>query len=175
MSYTCVPVSIRPHLVKFLIEQFPAHKEAQYCGKKVKSVKIKTNSPLGKYIRSMCLKTDFPEKVSSYNFFFSVEETCSKGNVYAFKNGKYNFLKFPGEFVEDLNEMLEEIFRMNFYYFVEGYKMTGQYGSRKEAIRLFIDRFELYEYGFNMESMEQTFTRISKDNAQWGVLVQKVK
>lgn len=175
MSYTCVPVNIRPHLVKYLIEQFPAHEEAKYCGKHVKSVKIKTNSPLGKYIRAMCVKAKVPEKAVNYNFFFSVEENCAEGNVYAYKNGKYSFLMFPQEFIEDLNEMLEEMFRMNFFYFVEGYRMTGQYGSRKEAIRLFIDRYELYEHGFNMETLEKTITRMSQENGQWGPMVQKVK
>lgn len=175
MSLTCVPVYIRPHLVKFLIDQFPPDKEAMYCGKRVKSVKIRTNSPLGKYIRSMCVKADYPAKSSNYNFFFSVEEKVAEGSVYGYKNGQYHFLRFPEQFIEDLNEMLEEIFRMSFFYFVDGYRTSGRYGSRKEAIRLFIDRYELYEHGFNIDTLEQIITRMNKNNAKWSPLVQKTK
>lgn len=174
MSLTCVPVKIRPHLVKFLIDQFPIDRDAQYCGKRVVSVKIKSNSPIGKYIRSMCVKVDYPAKADNYNFFFSVNETESEGTVYGYKNGKYRFLELPEQFIDDLNELLEEVFRMNFTYFVEGFRMTGMYGSRREAIRLFIDRYDLFEYGFNMDTLEQIITRNSKGN-NWSPLVQKAK
>lgn len=168
-----VPVKIRPHLVKYLMDRFPTHAEAVYCGKRVKSVKIKTNSPLGRYIRSMMVKADVPEKATNFNFFFSVEENCAKGSVYSYQSGKYSFLKFPQEFIEDLNELLEDMFRMAFFYFVEGYRMTGKFGDRKEAIRLFIDKYELYEYGFNLDILEKQYTRLKGENSEWSPLVSK--
>lgn len=172
---TLVPVNIRPHLIKYLYESFPAEKEAKYRGKAVKSVRVSVNSPLGKYIRSMCVKCDYPQKITNFNFFFSVEENVSSGSVYAFASGKYNFLRFPEEFIEDLNEMLESMFRMTFFYFVEGYKQSGKYGSRAEAIRLFIDRYDLFEHDFTFDALNKQFTRLQEENHSLAPLIQKTK
>lgn len=175
MSRSLVPVKIRPHLVKYLFERFPTEKEREshYCGKKVKSVRINTNSPLGKYIRSMCVKSDYPQNPAHFNFFFSVDDNCSTGSLYGYKSGKYSFLKFPEEFIEDLNEMLEEMFYISFYYFVEGYRQTKEFGGRSEAIRVFIDRYDLYECGFNFSTLDKRFTRLSVENRNFAPLVQK--
>lgn len=175
MSRSLVPVKIRPHLIKYLYDNFPAEQEAKYRGKAVKSVRININSPLGKYIRSMCVKADYPLNPSHFNFFFSVEESCPSGSLYAYKSGVHNFLQFPEEFIEDLNEMLEEMFRMSFYFFVEGFKHTGQFGSRADGVRAFIDRYDLYEHNFTFDALNKQYTRLKAENHALNPLIQKPK
>lgn len=175
MSHSLVPVKIRPHLIKYLYENFPAEKEAKYRGKEVKSVRVSVNSPLGKYIRSMCVKIDYPLKIENFNFFFSVDENVSAGSVYAYQCGKHTFLRFPEEFIDDLNELLESMFRLSFYYFVEGVRQSGKYGSRAEAVRMFIDRYDLYEHGFTFDALNKNYGRLAEEYSSFSPLIQKSK
>lgn len=165
MSYSLVPVNLKPHLVAFLFEHFEG-KEETYLGKKVKSARIDTRSSLGRYIRMMCVKTGKPEPASKYNFFLSVKSVEDskkfKGTLFRFHRGKCSWLMLPPEFNEDLNELLQDLFESSLFYYVEGYRVNGGYGAFRKGLRDFIDQYNLYECGYTFGALEQMYMRTKK-------------
>lgn len=123
----------------------------------------------------MCTKCDYPEKHSNYNLFFSVQDVEFEGSLYGFQSGKFSFLKFPEEFIEDLNELFEDMFRISFFYYVEGFRSTGKYGSIDQGIKSFIEHYELYEHNFNFATLQQQYFRLRKENRQLSPLISKPK
>lgn len=157
-----IPINIRPHLVPFLYQEFEG-KEAVYLGKRVSSIKIGADSSLGRSMALYTVKADFPKRSEYYNIYLTLEELPNgkkkyEGNYYRLESGKRSFLEFPPEAVVQINNLLEDIFRISFVYFVDGY--TQHSGSSvKAAIDLFIDKYDLLEFGFSNESMRQLYYR----------------
>lgn len=152
---------IRPDLIPVLFQFFEGE-EYTIGDKKVKGVKIDLKSSLGRYIRSMCIKAERPETKRFFNMVFEVNDLSSKsysGSVYQYIDGKNHFLKLPEEFVDDLNHMLEDIFRTSLNSYLRGYEKKG---IIKEGIRQYMKDFELEEHGHTLESIERMYMRFKK-------------
>ncbi|WP_116787639.1 hypothetical protein [Flavobacterium psychrotrophum] len=160
MSY--IPINIRPHLVPFLYQEFEG-REAVYLGKKVSSIKIGADSSLGRSMRLYTVKADFPKRSEYYNIYLTLEELPDgkkkyEGNYFRMESGKKSFLQFTPEATTEINNLLEDIFRISFVYFVDGYTKHPD-ASVKSAIDYFIDKYDLLEFGFSNESMRQLYYR----------------
>ncbi|MHA3788314.1 hypothetical protein ACX0HA_08910 [Flavobacterium hauense] len=157
-----VPVNIRPHLIPFFFLEFEG-KEASYCGKTVTAVKISTSSSLGKMIRLFMLKVEKPAKVDHYNLFLSVADNPEggkqyEGNYFKYVSGANSFLELPADVNREINNLLEDIFRLSFIFFVDGFMHNGKPNITK-GIDFFIDKYDLLEFGFCNEKLRQLYYR----------------
>ncbi|MFL9844726.1 hypothetical protein [Flavobacterium rhizosphaerae] len=160
-----VPVHIRPHLVPFFLKEFNG-REAVYLNQKVTAIKISTSSSLGRMMRLFMIKVDLPEKDPDYyNIYLAVEDTPTgkkyEGNYYKYESGARSFLKMPEDVNRAINDLLEDIFRTSFVYYVDGYMLTP--GAKIiPAIDSFIKKYDLLEFGHSTESMRQLYYREKK-------------
>lgn len=161
MGRSVVPLNIRPHLVPFLYQEFEGF-EAQYLTRKVKAAKISTKTPFGKIIRLLCEKSEIPLKAKSFNAYLSirdVERSDFFGSIYKYNSGQYSFLRLDEKGVELINEHLEDVFRLSLVAFVVGYSTKNVKGDIRTAVNVFIDTYNLREYGFSAPTLEQYYNR----------------
>ena len=162
---TLIQTNIRPDLIPVLFEFFEGE-EYTIGDKRVKGVKIDLKSSLGRYIRSMCAKAERPDTKRFFNMVFEVQDLANnkyKGSVYQYIDGKNHFLKLPEEFVDDLNHMLEDIFRMSLNSYLRGYEKNGRI---KQGIRNYMCDFDLEEHGHTLESIERMYMRFKKSKTK---------
>jgi hypothetical protein len=163
-----VPLVIRPHLVPFFFKESDG-KEAAYGNKKVKSVLFSgTASSVGRIIRLLMVKTGMPLNVSHFNLFLTVADGTSsnryKGEFYKFENGYNSFLKLPEEANDDINDFLEDMFRMSFISYMNGCVESNGEASIVAAINKFIDKYDLLEFGFSTDTLRRLYYREKKQN-----------
>jgi hypothetical protein len=163
-----VPVQIRPHLIPFFFQEFDGE-EASYLNQKVTAVKFSSKSSWGKMIRMFMVKVNMPKKVDHYQLYLRVADSPQgqktyEGNFYKFESGASSFLELPPDVNHDINSLLEDIFRMAFVFYVDGY-MVGGKRNIVQGINSFIDKYELLEFGFCNEKLRQLYYReIKKGN-----------
>lgn len=169
MSQSIVPVKIRKHLIPFFYKEFKGE-EARYLNKTVKACKITMNSSLGKMIRRSLEQIDYPEHIEKFNMFISIydqESSNKKTNASLYKcvSGKHSFLKVPEEVEKDLNEILEDQFRITFIASVKSAVKYNQNIKVKDAIADFMLEYGLDEYGYRLESLRTLYNREVKKKA----------
>lgn len=157
-----VPIQIRPHLIPFFFQEFDGE-EASYLNKKVTAIKVSTKSSLGRTIRLFMVKVNIPVKIDNYQLYLSVADhpdggKTYEGNFYRFESGQSSFLQLPPEVNRDINNLLEDIFRMAFIFYVDGYMEDGK-KNITQGINKFIDQYELLEFGFCNEKLRQLYYR----------------
>ncbi len=166
MSRSTVPVQIRPHLVPFFFEEFEGI-EALYLNKRVKAARISTKKPLGKFLRLLMEKSDAPERPEKFHMYLSIQDReYSKdffGQIYKCASGKNSFLKLPAEGSKLINDHLENIFRTSMIYFIEGHIAENESGQIRKAIDIFLMKYDLYENGFEVESIRRYYYRVIGD------------
>jgi hypothetical protein len=162
--------NLRPHLVSFFFKEFEG-KEAVCDGKKVKAVKIAASSSLGIWFKLFSLVVDPDAKVPDYyNIYLSMTELGNtryyQANYYKFEHikGGNPFICMPEQANEAINLMFEDIFRMSFINFLDGY-VQGNGGMVKEGINEFIEKYDLLEFGFSNESLRVLYYREKKKAA----------
>ena len=141
MSQSIVPIKIRPHLVPFFYKEFKGTEEAHYLNKRVKSCKISLTSSLGKMIRNSLLQISYPEKIDKFNVFISVTDVEKKeytAEIYKCVSGQYSFLKVPEKVAADINDILEDQFRLVFFKTVESAVKYAPKIKIKEVIEDFM-------------------------------------
>lgn len=163
-----VPLVIRPHLVPFFFKESDG-KEASYGNKKVKSVLFSgTASTVGRIIRLLMVKSGTPLNVCHFNLFLTVADGASsnryKGEFYKFEKGYNSFLKLPEEANNDINDLLEDMFRMSFVSYMNGYVESNGEASVVAAIDKFIDKYDLLEFGFSTDTLRRLYYRERKQN-----------
>jgi len=161
-----VPVHIRPHLIPFFFKEFDG-KDANYLGQKVKAIRVSTSSSLGRMMRLFMVKVEKPTKVvDHYQLYLSVADKPGggkeyDGNYYKFESGSRSFLELPADTNKEINNLLEDIFRVAFMSFMEGYMMA--HGAViNSGINEFIDKYDLLEVGLSVDSMRQLHYREKK-------------
>lgn len=163
-----VPISIRPHLVPFFFNECQG-KEVSYANRKVKAALFSPQfSSLGRMIRLLMVKAGRPLLVDNFNLYMSiVEEGKSKryqGHFYKFENGRNSFLQLPPETTEDINDLMEDLFRMSFVSYVNGCIENNSEACVVLAINKFIDKYDLLECGFSNETLRRLYYRERKTN-----------
>jgi hypothetical protein len=156
-----VPVQIRPHLIPFFFQEFDGE-EASYLNKKVTAVKISTKSSLGKMMRLFMMKVEKPTRVQHYQLYLSVADNPDgkeyEGSYFKYESGTNSFLELPADVNKEINNLLEDIFRISFIFFVDGYMQEGK-PNITQGINKFIDKYELLEFGFCNEKLRQLYYR----------------
>lgn len=162
-----VPFKILPHLLIFFFKEFEGvHR--RYAGRECKAVRLLPSSTIGKYIINNLVKIAYPVKnINSFNIFIEIENVKDRTvivshNVYKKECLTNSFLELPEDNIKDVNEMLDNIFRTAFYYYVSGSSRNGQ--KITEAINQFISEYELYQFDFlNFEQLRQLYYRMKSE------------
>jgi hypothetical protein len=163
-----VPILIRPHLVPFFFKESEG-REASYGNKKVKAVLFSsTVSTVGRIIRLLMVKSGNPLNVNNFNLFLSISDDGNgktyKGQFYKHESGRNSFLQLPKEANDDINDLLEDIFRMSFASYMNGCVENNGEAVVVTAIDRFIDKYDLLEFGFCNDTLRRLYYREKKNN-----------
>jgi len=163
-----VPININPHLVAFFFKEGDG-KEAVYGNKKVKPVLFSAASSIARIVRLLMIKADKPQKIDHLNLVLTIADTDNgkkyTGEFYKYVNGRNSWLMLPPEANEDINDLLEDIFRMSFIAYVNGCADNNDEACIVFAINKFIDKYDLLEFGFSNDTMRKQFYREKKQNS----------
>lgn len=148
--------------------------EIDFEDHKAKVIPINHWSVLGRYIRMMVHACEKPDPTEEYNLLLSVvnrvDKSKRKATVYKMVDGRKAFLYIPKEFERDLNEFFQKMFENSFFNFVEGYRQQEYLGAVRDGIRLFIEKYNLYEVGYTYAALEQTYMRMRRTKHQLQIL-----
>lgn len=161
-----VPIFIRPHLVPFFFKESEG-KESAYGNKRVKAVIYSPSvSTVGRIIRLLMIKADKPLKVDNFNLFLTI---CDDGNgkkysgqFYKHESGRNSFLMLPKEANDDINDLLEDMFRMSFISYMNGCIENNDESVVIAAIDKFIDKYDLLEFSYSNDTLRQFYYREKK-------------
>lgn len=134
--------------------------EINYLNYRAKSVTLALSSSLSKIIRISLQKADVPVKLDNYRMLLSISDKREyKGSIYKINDGKKHFLSLPEEVNEDINTLLDDIFKIAFVYYVLGHSQNEDKKCVMHAINKFIDAYDLFECGFDVETLRRHFYR----------------
>jgi|JI7StandDraft_1071085.scaffolds.fasta_scaffold05448_6 hypothetical protein len=154
-----VPLELRPHLIPFLYKEFEGV-EYQYLKEKVKVCKVDTRSTFGFTIITTLKKVDYPVKPNSKFYVyigFNVDGITAK--MYKLENYEDTFLMVPDCVKENINDILEDQFRMAFQFHSRGMMKADKTLKLKDVVADFMQEYEMDEYGFELASMLKVLSR----------------
>jgi len=160
---TLFPVKIRPQLVPFLFKEFDG-KEAAYDYKRAKSVMFLPSSSITSYLYTLVNFTKTTRRQDKFLFWLTIDEKFKKsffGEVYIDRGGVKEPLMLNEQQIKDFNNLLEDIFRVALEFHVDALVEFSKINPAK-AIQHFIDKYELYEVGFDVESLRVLYHRQKK-------------
>ena len=160
MANTIVPVKLRPHLIPFFYKEFNADSDAHYLNTRVKASKILINSSIGKLIRIALEKSDYPVKPQKfYIYFYFPEKIASKATaeLYQTVNGTNCFLQVPDKLAQDINDIFEDLFRIQFINTIKIAKKYNPDIKIKNVIIDFIKEYSLDEFNFREKSLRRLY------------------
>ena len=157
-------VQIRPQLIPFLFKEFEGS-EAGYMDKRVKSIRFLPSSSITKYLYNQIEYAKKRGKQDEFILFLSVEQKQHRvynGVVYIHANGVKEPLRMREDKVNNFNNLLEDIFRISFTNFIDGFIASDKEISH--GIDVFIDKYDLLEVGLNKENLRVLYYREKKTN-----------
>ncbi|MFA9191119.1 hypothetical protein AAGV28_07020 [Flavobacterium sp. FZUC8N2.13] len=162
-----VPIQIRPHLVSYFFKESDG-KEHAYANKRVKTVIYTSDiSGIGRIIRRLMEKADRHLNVDHFNLCLTISDLNNKksykGEIYKFANGANSYLRLPQEANDDINDLLEDLFRMSFISYMNGCIENNSQAVVLKAIDKFIAKYDLEEFGFCNDSLRQLYYREKKN------------
>lgn len=162
-----VPLTLRPHLVYFLMKEMKGETK-NYAGIRCTVFDISRKSFIGKFLLEHLEKIDYPVRnISRFNFFAEISagsrsrKHLSSGSFYKKEMLGETFVYLPEQYVDDVNELFEEMFRSSFFNYVQARADDDLLVT--QAILLYIDKYDLYECGMNQDQLRKLYYRISKN------------
>ena len=162
-----VPFKLSEHLIHYFFREFEGSTK-KYAGREVKTIPISPQSFIGKFIISNLRKIDYPVKnIQEFNMYIEIAQIkrkkyCTKQKLFKKENLNNSFVELPEEFMRDVDGMLDDLFRQNFYYYVLG-NIQGDDKKVYRAVRKFMDNYELWEFDFNTEQLRRLFYRMHNE------------
>lgn len=157
------PINIRPHLIPFLIKELSGV-EVFIEKKHIKICKIENSSSLGFLFKLVLNEEDF-NTYAQFKFFFKLDKSnikFSKGMIYMrIRDNKFRCVRVLPEKAKKINDILEDVFRISFNYFIKGYLQNDD--DIRKGVDAFMLQYELDEYEYEEDQMEKIFMR-GKDN-----------
>jgi hypothetical protein len=163
-----VPILIRQHLIPFFFKESEGE-EFLYGNKRGKSVLFSPMvSTVGRIIRLLMIKSGKPLNVDNFNLYLSISDTSNGkqylGQFYKHENGRNSFLMLPKEANDDINDLLEDIFRMSFVSYMNGCIENNGEAVVTMAIDKFINKYDLLEFGFSNDTLRRFYYREKKNS-----------
>jgi hypothetical protein len=161
-----VPIVISEHLVPFFFKESEGE-EFNYGGKRGKSVLFSpVASSVGNILRLLMIKSGKPLKVDNFNLYLSISDSGNgkkyQGEFYKYESGRNSFLMLPEEANKDINDLLEDMFRMSFISYVNGCIENNDQAVVIKAIDKFIAKYDLLEVGCSTETLRRLYYREKK-------------
>ena len=158
-----VPILIRQHLIPFFFQESEGE-EFNYGGKRGKSVLFSpTVSTIGRIIRLLMIKSGKPLKIENFNLYLSISDTGAgkkyQGQFYKHESGRNSFLMLPEEANTDINDLLEDIFRMAFVSYMNGCVENNSDSCVTAAVDKWIDKYDLLEFNFSNDTLRRLYYR----------------
>lgn len=166
---TLLPISIKPHLVSFFFHEVRGE-EVNYLKYRSKSFTLYKSAALNAIISIIMVEADIPVKPSNLSILLDIDESNVnkqfRGTIYQPVDGQKHFLKVPAETNKIINDLMEDMFKMSFFYYVQGHldNRSSKDITLIDVIWKFMEKYELLEFGYNMESMRRMYYRMLKKN-----------
>lgn len=159
------PFKLRDHLVIFLFNEFKSEQSVLYKNIKTKAIKIDNKSSLGRIIRAISEKYNYPSPdYFKIQFTIRFAEGRKKYEGQLFKQIKEDFL--PMEMTEfdinTINAFFEDLFRTCFVFYVDGFCMADPNKKMRNVINTFIEEYQLDDVGFDTEALRVLYYREKK-------------
>ena len=167
------PVVIRPHLVPFLVQELQGS-AASYMNITAFSIPICGFSSLGKLLYNQASSLQKDGKFVRFIFYLKVDKNkidSYSGTIYISVNKEKELLKLEPKQTEEINNLLEDIFRISFGYYVKGCMEFGKTDLTKAILR-FMENYNLENVGFSIEGLRRLHYR-QVDKNQLLVRLQK--
>lgn len=163
-----VPIIIRDHLVPFFFKESEGE-EFNYGGKRGKSVLFSPMvSTVGRIIRLLMIKSGKPLNIDNFNLYLSISDTGAGkkylGQFYKHESGRNSFLMLPEEANNDINDLLDDMFRMSFISYMNGCVENNTDAVVTTAIDKFIEKYDLEEFGFSNMTLRQLYYREKRND-----------
>lgn len=156
-----IPVKIRPHLIPFLFKEMEGT-EAVYMNQKVKSLKIYPFSSIGKFLISQIEDSKKFGRNDQFIVYLNIEKKSFNeydGFLYSSINKVTEKIYLCESKVNDINNLIEDIFRISFIYYMDGYLFFNPEKKVSEAVNKFIDKYDLLEFGFSDIGLRRLYYR----------------
>jgi len=157
-----VPLQIRSHLIPFLYKEMEGSM-TDYFTQKTLSIKICKHSSIGKYLYSQLSEIN---KKQEYTIELNLEKktiTTYSGYIYKVANNEKEKIIIQDDKALQINSLLEDIFRIAFVYYIDGYKEHSNLKCIRLAIDKFIDKYQLLEVGLTNEGLRSMYYRNTKN------------
>jgi hypothetical protein len=162
-----VPITIRKHLVPYFFIESEGD-VFTYGNQKVKTALFSPDvSSVGKIIRMLMTKSGKPLKINNFNLCLTVSDDGNSkkytGQFYKHVSGRNSYLMLPEEANDDINDLLEDMFRMSFVSYMNGCIENNDEAVVVSAIDKWIDKYDLLEFGFSNDTLRQQYYREKKN------------
>jgi hypothetical protein len=162
-----VPITIRKHLVPYFFKESEGE-VFTYGNQKVKTALFSPDvSSVGKIIRMLMTKSGKPLKINNFNLCLKVSDVGNRktysGQFYKHESGRNSYLMLPEEANDDINDLLEDMFRMSFISYMNGCIENNGEAVVVSAIDKWIDKYDLLEFGFSNDTLRQQYYREKKN------------
>jgi hypothetical protein len=158
------PVTIRQHLVPFLFQELEG-RESEYMSLKSKIITIYSYSTIGKFINYQMNKSNPETKTNAFTLYLAIEKkgpTNYMGSIYVSEKKTYTELLLTNEQNEEINDLLEDLFRISFCYYIDGALEHNPNTKLLKAIDNFIIKYDLLEAGFSRYTLKMLYYREKK-------------
>lgn len=154
-----LPLELRPHLIPFLYKELEGV-EYNYLKEKIKACKVDTRSTLGFILATTLKKVNIPVKPKTkYYIYLALSISDPVAKIYKVENCEDSFLMVPEEVVKNINDVLEDQFRIAFQYHSTGMLKANPNLQLNVVVSEFMREYELDEYGFELASMLKLLNR----------------
>lgn len=163
-----VPIVIREHLIPFVFKESEGE-EFNYRGKRGKSVLFSpTLSSIGCIVRRLMIKAGKPLNIDNYNLYLTITDTVAEkkyqGQIYKHENGRNSFLMLPEEANKEINDLLEDMFRMSFVSYINGCVENSSDAIITKAIDKWMEKYDLEEFGYTNDTLRRLYYREKKNS-----------
>jgi hypothetical protein len=151
------PLKIRPHLIPFLFKEMEGS-EQDYIKRKTTAITINQFSSLGKFLHSE-IGTDKPEIFVLKLILEKKALNIYDGQIFISQRNKTIPVLLPEIKIIAINNLIDDIFRISFIYFIDGFISFAPQRCITMAIDKFIDKYDLLELGFTTSGLRSMYYR----------------
>jgi hypothetical protein len=113
------------------------------------------------------VKSGKPLDIDYFNLNLTISDNGNgkeyKGEFYKHENGRNSFLMLPKDTNDDINDLMEDMFRMSFTSYMNGCIENNDEAVIVSAIDKFIDKYDLLEFGFSNDTLRRLYYREKKN------------
>lgn len=148
--------------------------EINYLNFRAKAVKLSFSSTINKFLRITLSKVEKPVRLNNLHLLLSINDGIQyKGTIYNLVDSNKHFLELPEEINNDINDLLDDFFRVAFVYYVSGHVKNSDFPCITRAITSFIALYELDEFGYEVEGLRRYYYREIEKDTKLHVIAKK--